>query len=240
MVAALLAGCASPLAGCGGGGTEPDPTSDVADAGGDCTQGLRGIDVSRFDGTVDWAAVAGSGVSFAFAKASEGLTVRDDAFAANWAGMKGSGLVRGAYHFFRPDDDGTAQADAFLDCVGSFEPGDLSPVLDWEVAGDGDAASAIASAQDFIAEIQARTGRATILYTYPSFWKSLGEPAQFASNPLWLASDEASCPAAPRPWSEWLFWQSSDEGQVAGVGGAVDLDRFMGSMDELLRAAGAS
>jgi len=199
---------------------------------------LRGIDVSTFNGTVDWAAVADSGISFAFAKASEGLTIRDQQFPANWTGMKATGVARGAYHFFHPRDDGAAQADAFLSWVGALDDGDLPPVLDWETSDESDRASTIAAARAFVREIQARTGRATIIYTYRAYWDSLGDPGGFAANPLWFASDEISCPTPPAPWSDWLFWQYSTQGMVVGVSGAVDLDWFAGSLGDLLSFAG--
>src|SRR5437899_3151687 len=88
---------------------------------------LEGIDVSHWDGTVDWAQVAGSGRAWAIAKATEGVTFLDPAFAANWAGMKAAGLVRGAYHFFRPAHGGVEQADWYLSKVGAFAAGDLPP-----------------------------------------------------------------------------------------------------------------
>jgi lysozyme len=209
-------------------------------ADGDCSPGLRGIDVSTFNGPVDWAQAVDSGLSFAFAKASEGLTIHDDRFAANWAGMKASGVVRGAYHFFRADDDGAAQADVFLGCVGSFEEGDLPPVLDWETSTDVDATTTIAAAHAFVAEVQKLTGLPTIIYTTVGYWSSLGDPGDFAQNPLWIASDETMCPTPPPPWTDWLFWQHSAQGAVPGLSGAVDLDWFAGSVDELRMLAGVA
>src|SRR5262249_34286320 len=81
-----------------------------------CARGAttKGIDVSHYQGTIDWAAVNDGGIGFAFMKATEGLTFVDSTFAANWSGAKAHGVVRGAYHFFRPQDDGIQQADFFL------------------------------------------------------------------------------------------------------------------------------
>jgi lysozyme len=223
-----------------GPGSQPDPDArghSFSGTGGGCGQ-LRGIDVSAFNGVVDWAAVADSGISFAFAKASEGLTLRDEQFPANWAGMKGTGIVRGAYHFFHPGDDGAAQADAFLSWVGALEEGDLPPALDWETSDASDLASTIAAARAFAAEILARTGRTTLIYTYRAYWDGLGDPGAFAANPLWFASDGLSCPTPPAPWNSWLFWQYSAEGTVAGISSAVDLDRFAGDREDLLSLAG--
>src|SRR5581483_7236413 len=61
----------------------------------------KGIDVSHYQGTINWTSVKNSGVSFAFIKATEGLTIKDQDFDANWAGAKAVGIVRGAYHFAR-------------------------------------------------------------------------------------------------------------------------------------------
>ena len=75
---------------------------------------VPGIDVSHYQAHVDWAAVAGGGVRFGFAKASEGTVVPDQYFLDNWNGMKAAGILRGAYHFFHPNADAQAQAHNFL------------------------------------------------------------------------------------------------------------------------------
>ena len=93
---------------------------------------LNGVDVSSYQPGINWATVASSGVSFGIAKATEGLSVQDSEFQNNWTGMKANSVVRGAYHFFHSLDDGAAQADYFLAQVGTFQPGDLPPFLDWE------------------------------------------------------------------------------------------------------------
>jgi len=107
---------------------------------------IRGIDVSGWQGTVDWGAVRRSGRLFAFAKATEGATFVDDTFARNRQGMAASGLtLRGFYHFARPDrNTPAAEASHFLRTVGPLGPGEV-PVLDLEVApgpGVGDWAAA--------------------------------------------------------------------------------------------------
>ena len=70
---------------------------------------LLGIDVSHYNGEVDWFSVSDSDVKFAFAKATEGTSMVDDRFANNWKGMGDAGLLRGAYHFARPGGDPEAQ-----------------------------------------------------------------------------------------------------------------------------------
>ena len=92
----------------------------------------EGIDVSSYQGSVDWAQVKGAGLVFAFAKATQGTSQVDPEFATNWSGMRAAGLVCGAYHFLDADQDPTAQAEHFLATV-KLEAGDLPPVLDIEV-----------------------------------------------------------------------------------------------------------
>ncbi len=203
-----------------------------------------GVDVSHFDGTISWPTVKSSGISFGIAKATEGLTIQDSEFAANWAGMTQAGVVRGAYHFFHPADNGTQQADAFLAMTGALGRGDLPPFLDWEVIDSSSVATSITEAQRFIDEIALKTGLTTVIYTYPSFWTStLGSPAQFGAYPLWYASYVSTCPSIPAPWTSWLFWQNSASGTVPGIPAtgtpaAVDLDVFNGTLQDLLALAG--
>ena len=70
---------------------------------------LRGIDVSHYQGNINWSKVATSGIKFACAKATEGITYVDPSFSANWVGMKSVGLTRCAYHFAHPKEDAATQ-----------------------------------------------------------------------------------------------------------------------------------
>lgn len=78
---------------------------------------VAGIDVSHWQGTIDWNAAAADGVEFVFIKATEGGDYTDPAFAANWSGSSRAGIRRGAYHFYRPQTDAAAQAQQFLRVV---------------------------------------------------------------------------------------------------------------------------
>ena len=84
-------------------------------------QTLAGIDVSSYQGGVDWKSVAASGQQFAFTKATEGVTYTDDQLAANWAGINAAGMTRGAYHFGHPSIDAVAQANYFVNAVNAGE-----------------------------------------------------------------------------------------------------------------------
>lgn len=192
---------------------------------------LPGIDVSHWQGAIDWSAVRADGVEFAFVKATEGGDYTDPRFAANWAGARQAGVVRGAYHFYRPQTDAMAQAAHFLRTV-TLAPGDLPPVLDVEVT-DGRSADAIgAGVRTWLQEVERVTGRRPILYTRASFWT-----AQMGSGlggyPLWVAHYGVASPRIPAGWSGWTFWQHSDAGRVDGISGGVDLNWFNGGRAEL-------
>lgn len=184
-----------------------------------------GIDISNWQGTIDWDAVATGGIGFAFAKTSEGLDYLDPTFERNWAEMKRVGLVRGAYHFARPDGSGPEdQAAFFVSSVlghGGLMTGDLL-VLDLE-AGSGNLAD---WAQRFGEAVRSLTGAAPLVYTNQDFINThgLGAPA-LASYPLWLAAWSAQMPEPPGSWSYIAVWQYTDAAQVGGVSGGVDGDR---------------
>ena len=191
---------------------------------------LPGIDVSHWQGTVDWKAVAADGVEFAFIKATEGGDYVDPRFAANWAGAQRAGVVRGAYHFYRPQTDALAQAAHFLRTV-QLAPGDLPPVLDVEVTDGRSAAQIAAGVRTWLQEVERATGRRPILYTRASFWTGqMG--GGFGGYPLWVAHYGVSSPNIPAEWSGWTFWQHSDAGRVDGIGGNVDLNWFNGGRAE--------
>lgn len=190
-----------------------------------------GIDVSHWQGTIDWNAVAANGVEFAFIKATEGGDYVDPRFAANWDGARQAGVVRGAYHFFRPQTDAVAQAAHFLATV-HLSPGDLPPVLDVEVT-DGRSADVVAEGvRTWLREVERATGRRPIVYTRASFWTAqVG--GGLGGYPLWVAHYGVSSPNIPGGWSGWTFWQHSDAGRVNGIGGDVDLNWFNGGRAEL-------
>jgi GH25 family lysozyme M1 (1,4-beta-N-acetylmuramidase) len=196
---------------------------------------IEGIDVSHWQGTINWSKVAGSGKQFAFIKATEGYGYVDPNYASNIAGARAAGVVAGAYHYARPDLGNAPkdEADWFLDHT-NFASGDLLPVLDLEVSGTLSVTQLQQWVSDWLNEVHNVTGRWAIIYTSPSFWQtSMGDTDQFAANdPLWIANWRVSSPSVPAGnWAGngWSFWQYSDSGHVQGISGSVDLDRASGS-----------
>jgi lysozyme len=226
LTAATTTGCASPAH-----ESAESTESAVTVCAGSST--LEGLDVSDYDGAVDWAAVKSSGRSFAIARISDGTANPDTTFAANWAGMKAAGLIRGSYQFFRASADPTAQANMVVEAVGALGAGDLAPVADVEVMDGESGATLVAHLATWISIVAAKTGRTPIIYASPGFWNALPDTEQFASDVLWVANWGVSCPGMATPWSSWTLWQYSSTGTVPGVADAADLDRFNGSLADL-------
>jgi len=209
---------------------------------------LTGIDVSHIQGDMDWTAVAQAGYTFAYAKATEGLTIADAKFAANWAGMGSANLFRGAYHYFHPNDDAAAQATQFLTALteangsAKLAPGDLPCALDVEVNGGLSPADLVTSIQVWLDAVQTATGRVPIIYTGPGFWNTAtAGTTQFAQYPLWVAEYGVSAPKNPSGWNDYTIWQWSEAQTIAEVGGlsvTVDADRFNGAITDLEKLAG--
>jgi len=195
---------------------------------------IQGVDVSVYQGTVDWAKVKAAGVDFAFARVSDGTGTLDTTFAANWKGMQAAGIVRGVYQFFEPGEDPVKQADLVMSQVkaaGGFEAGDLPPVMDMEVTGGQTDATIQANMQAWLTEIEKTYGRNGIIYTNESTSTHFG--GKFTSYPLWVASWGGTCPTMPDGFTAWKFWQYADTGTINGISGAVDHDEFNGSLSDL-------
>ena len=204
---------------------------------------LQGIDVSHWQGPIDWAKV-GTSVSFVSIKATEGKRGVDSLFEENWKGVAEDGRVRGAYHYFQPLIDPVAQARHFCDVVGSLGPMDLPPELDLEnpPAWEGvKLADRVPRVKAWIDEVRARLGRDPMIYTSAYFWKTVFASApDFNALPLWVAHYTTKpAPAYPPGW-DWSFWQYSEKGTVPGINGPVDLNRFRSDdLNALFRLAGS-
>lgn len=190
---------------------------------------VRGIDVSRHQGTIDWRAVSADNVRFAYLKASEGGDMVDTTFAANLAAAQSAGIAVGAYHFFTFCRPGADQAANFLATVPRGIPM-LPPVVDIEYSGNCSTrptVEAMARELDaFIAPVEAAFGRPVLLYVMGDALETYREAIpQRVHWVRWLAME---------PWEPgWAFWQYHDRGHVAGIDGEVDLNVFSGSAADL-------
>lgn len=210
---------------------------------------VLGIDVSHYQGAVDWSDVARSSVRFAFIKATEGGNGVDPLFAANWTALRATKLLRGVYHFARPGSGNAIwQAQHFAEVVGDLTgPGILPPALDIESDGGGTPASVIDWVRTFVSTAEQLLKRELIIYTGKLWREDLGDPIvpELGTRMLWTARYGTQEPVVPKTWARWDFWQFTDgkNGDVQiipGVSGAVDCERFRGDLPELQALAGIS
>ena len=229
------------LAGC------TDATNDESEEVGEAEQAdvvcpvgqiVEGIDVSVWQADIDWDAVKGSGVQFAFARAAYS-TSKDDYFDQNWAGMKSAGIVRGAYQYWLPNKDPIAQADALLAIMGPLEPGDLPPVVDVEETGGVGPATLADRLGQWLQHVEAAIGRKPIIYSGKYFWQDNVQSKAFLDYPYWIPNYSLECPNLPNGyWPNWQFFQYTSTGHVNGVSGNVDRDQWNGTLADLQMFAG--
>ena len=192
-----------------------------------------GVDVSSYQGEIDWQKLAEQGVDFAFIKATEGSQLQDRMFSANWQGAAQAGVRAGAYHFLSYDSPGQTQADNFISQV-PVTPGGLPPVVDVEFYGSyleqpPEKEQVTAILDPLLERLEEHYGVKPILYvTYRSYYRYLA--AGYGDYPIWCSSPTVF-PLVPR----WSFWQYSHTAQLEGYSGAqkhIDLNIFRGSWAE--------
>ena len=213
--------------GCGSAGSQVTlSTANPEDSAGSSVS-HQGLDVSSFQGQVDWEKVAASGKTFVYIKATEGIDLADSTFDANWQGASEAGLVRGAYHFYQPEDDPKTQAEFFISKV-QLEAGDLAPALDVEINKGKTVAELQADVKVWLDAVSEHYGVQPIVYTNVNFGNEFFASG-FENYPLWIAHYGDSDPGSVGSWSQWDFWQYSQSGRVDGIEVDVDSDRFQSS-----------
>ena len=193
---------------------------------------LLGIDVSHYQGVIDWPKVADAGVKFVFIKATDGATVADPMAKTNASGAAAAGLPFGFYHFWRPTDDWRAQADFFLSVIDDAAPlanaGILPNVLDIEVGSLSED-----NQGDALSWLKAAPGQIAIVYVSPSYARfNLTDPAWIQYS-LWSAHYTDLMQPNIDKWPSWMFWQRQGNGTIPGISTPVDIDWFNGSEKDL-------
>jgi len=208
---------------------------------------VSGIDVSRHQGPINWQLVAQAGHTFAFCKATDGISYPYVGYYRDQIPrIKAAGLVPGAYHWLQPGNDPAAQARYFLSVIGN--PAGLLCALDVERGPKGEIATS-AQAHAFADEFRRQTGgHPLIVYTGQWYWVGvLHNPHGADIGPLWHSEYETTVgEVADGPeldkyggWNRCLFWQFTSTGQVSGVVGNCDVDLFYGDRSQLLVLAAA-
>lgn len=188
---------------------------------------VRGIDISRHNGEIDFGKVAESGIEFVFIKASEGKNHRDTLYHRNLQRAREAGLKAGAYHFFRFDREGVEQGVNFMEALGGDVP-ELGLVIDVEKAGNpaGIEDEQIKSRLSSMVEYLHLMGHPVMVYTnVDGYYQYICDV--LPGYPLWI------CGFRENPINaEWTFWQYDHHGRIPGIEGDVDLNTFCGTREE--------
>jgi len=227
--------CALAVVGCAE--TAAPQTSDLDQGVTVCGTGptVKGMDVSVYQGNINWTQAKADGIQYAIIRVSDGLNSPDSKFDQNWSGSRAAGVIHGAYQFFEPGQDPIAQADMLLAKIGGvLKSDDLPPMIDVEVTGGLAPAQVAAKVKQWIAHVKAKVGRDPIVYTGYYFWRDSVGGANVLPSVLFHAQyTTAACPNIADPWTTWAFWQYSSSGAVAGISGNVDMDRWNGTLAQL-------
>lgn len=202
---------------------------------------VRGVDVSRYQGHIEWDVLAAQNVTFAFIKATEGSSHQDPTFAENWENAQKTDVYIGAYHFFSYESSGETQAQNFIETVGRTD-GTLPPVVDLEFYGTYydeplSKKETRAILTELLTTLEAYYEVKPIIYTTPRAYYSYILGGGFGEYPMWIRDVHIE------PFVRWSFWQYSDQGQLDGYDGKqddqleanIDLNVYNGSMDDFLR-----
>lgn len=196
---------------------------------------VHGVDVSRWQGEIDWPMLRTQGANFAYIKATDGGDHLDPMFKTNWYRAKVAGIKRGAYHFFYWCRVASEQADWFIRNV-PRDPDALPPVIDVEWNGQSSCKQNISRAkvlekmQVFMDKLERHYGQRPIIYTAPDFYED-NLQGQFQDYPFWLRA-VAQHPSKVYPNRKWVFWQYSGSGMSQGVNEKIDLNVFSGSEEQ--------
>ena len=190
---------------------------------------IHGIDVSRYQRTINWEDVKEMEVSnikigFVFIKATEGTEKVDERFRRNWLGSEQVGIIKGAYHFFIAGKSGAFQAKNFLEIV-QLKKGDLPPVLDVEETYDTQPEDMIREIKIWLQKVEEACLAKPIIYTNIFFYNKYLKDI-FKEYPVWIA--HYLQPEKPGLDNEWIFWQHSEKGRVNGIRTPVDFNVFEG------------
>lgn len=198
---------------------------------------LQGVDVSHYQGEIDWKQIQEQDIQFAFIKATEGSASVDERFYDNWNAASQTELFIGAYHFFSFDSDAQSQAALYINTVGDLH-GKITPVIDVEFYGDKrsrppekeEVAEQLAQMLSLLEEHY--HVKPVIYTTYSVYYKYI--KGGFKEYPLWIRNVYF-----PPDWhmkGEWTFWQYTDTAVMMGYVGEeqyIDRNVFCGTTAEL-------
>lgn len=186
----------------------------------------RGIDISEFQGEIDFEEVRRSGIEAVYIRVGAG-EYTDEYFAENYERAKAAGLKIGFYHYVtaRSVEEGRRQARFFASLAAGREP-DMRLAMDFEYFGSLSVSQINAISEAYLDELTALTKREAVIYSDLSNARNIFSRALAEKYPLWAAQYGADEPSANGKWREWVGFQYTDEGRVGGIYGNVDRNIF--------------
>lgn len=187
----------------------------------------EGIDVSHYQGNIDWDAVAdGTPISYVYLKATEGAALVDNTYERNLQEARRVGLSVGSYHFYRPNVDWKQQFDNMVSVV-KMEDQDLVPIIDIEHRGSVSEATFISDLRAFIEKVTEYYGKKPLLYTYHNFYNRY-LTGQFSDYHFMIARYRSDSPTLD-DGKDYIMWQYTSTGSIPGIRGNVDRSKIMGN-----------
>lgn len=197
---------------------------------------IRGVDVSSYQGVIDWNILSQQDIDFAFIKATEGSNLQDSKFTYNWGNARNTKLKIGAYHFFSYDSSGMAQAKNFIQTVPNLERM-LPPVVDIEFYRDNEKnpiskQTTSEILDELLNELEKHYRKKPIIYATQKSYELYIKGA-YQSNPIWIR-DIIKTPTLPDK-RNWTFWQYSPRKILKGYSGEekyIDMNVFNGTKSD--------
>jgi lysozyme len=192
-----------------------------------------GIDVSEYQGKINWSYVdtleKKYPLHYVFIRATVGKDRKDYQFKRNWLGAKENKMIRGAYHYYRPNENSLEQAELFIKTV-SLQKGDLPPVLDIEkLPKNQSIANLKLGLKRWLQAVESHYGVKPIIYTgeryYDDFLKE-----EFSDYLFWIANYNLYREEIAE---DWLFWQFTEKASIPGIKGNVDVNIYNGDLQQL-------
>ena len=192
-----------------------------------------GIDVSEFQGEVDWDEVEileeKYPVSFVFIRATAGNDRVDKQFQKNWDGAKENKIMRGAYHYYRPNENSIEQANLFIKTV-KLKKGDLPPVLDIEKLPKNQSLDSLKKGlKRWLTKVENHYQVRPIIYTGERYYSDFLKE-EFSEYLFWIANYNFY---REKIEDDWLFWQFTEKASLPGIEHRVDVNIYNGDLQQL-------
>lgn len=197
----------------------------------------QGMDVSAYQGDIDYAKVKQNGVEVVYIKASEGTTLEDPFFKTNYNNAKANELKIGFYHFVRArsEEEAVREAEFFAKVISGTSP-DCKLAMDFEVFGSLTKEEVNNISLVFLRKLEELTNKECVVYSDASNAKNIFSKELADKYPLWIAEYGVETPIDVGTWNSWVGFQYTDVGRVDGVNGNVDRDKF--TVDIFLKNGG--